>query len=152
LTSPLRRVAADFCTIRQALDRPQATAVIEAVYKQMRPVNFSTAVCEQLPSRLRVFPVPDVGWSDWGSVERILATVRRIGKLDEVLARLRRRGSESVCTNAQQSCAETNTLHAPLNRGRFNTALSVDPDMAFGAARLSKGAKDEEQRGARSDH
>jgi len=134
---------ADFRTIRQALDRPQATAVIEAVYEQMRPVNFSTAVCEQLPSRLRVFPVPDVGWSDWGSVERIMATVRRIGKLDEVLARLQRRGSESVCTNAKRSWAGISALHAPLNRDRSNTDLSVDPELAFAAARLSKGAEDE---------
>jgi len=34
----------------------------------------------------------------------MLATVRRIGKLDEVLARLQRHGSESVCTDAKRRC------------------------------------------------
>jgi mannose-1-phosphate guanylyltransferase len=84
----------DFLAIRQTLGRPQATAVINAVYTQMRPVNFSTAVCEQLPGKLRVLPIQDIGWSDWGSEERILSTLQRIGKVDEVLARLRRHGGK----------------------------------------------------------
>lgn len=86
----------DFLTIRHALDRPSAMRVIDAVYTQMRPVNFSTAVCEQLPGKLRVLPIPDIGWSDWGSEERILSTLQRIGKVDEVLARLRRHGSKAI--------------------------------------------------------
>jgi mannose-1-phosphate guanylyltransferase len=86
----------DFLTIRQALGRSWATAVIDAVYARMRPVNFSTAVCEQLSGKLRVLPIQDIGWSDWGSKERILSTLQRIGKADEVLARLRRHGSKAI--------------------------------------------------------
>jgi hypothetical protein len=34
-----------------------------------------------------VFPVPEVGWSDWGSVERILTSLKQMGKLEETVAR-----------------------------------------------------------------
>ncbi|MBI3301200.1 MAG: hypothetical protein HYZ72_03860 [Deltaproteobacteria bacterium] len=78
-----------FSEIRQALGRPHAPLVIERVYETLRAVNFSSEVCEPPASRLRVLPVPDVGWSDWGSVERICASLEQMGKLDECLARLR---------------------------------------------------------------
>jgi mannose-1-phosphate guanylyltransferase len=89
----VRQVAPDveaaFADIRQALSSPDATRVIERVYATLRSVNFSSAVCEALVSRLRVLPVPDIGWSDWGSVQRICASLEQMGKLDECLARLR---------------------------------------------------------------
>jgi mannose-1-phosphate guanylyltransferase len=83
----VRQVASDvyaaFADIRQALSSSDATRVIERVYATLRSVNFSSAVCEPLVSRLRVLPVPDVGWSDWGSVQRICASLEQMGKLDE---------------------------------------------------------------------
>jgi mannose-1-phosphate guanylyltransferase len=78
-----------FTEIRQALGSPQAPLVIEHVYETLRAVNFSSAVCEPLASCLRVLPVSNVGWSDWGSVARICASLEQMGKLDECLARLR---------------------------------------------------------------
>ncbi|NOT57648.1 MAG: hypothetical protein HOP18_23835 [Deltaproteobacteria bacterium] len=89
----VRQVAPDvyaaFADIRQALSSADATQVIERVYATVQSVNFSSDVCEPLVSHLRVLPVPDVGWSDWGSVQRICASLERMGKLDECLARLR---------------------------------------------------------------
>jgi mannose-1-phosphate guanylyltransferase len=81
----------DFMHIRRALHNSHAPLVTDTVYRMIPPVNFSTAICQPLASRLRVLPVPDVGWSDWGSVERICASLERMGKLEECLARLRRR-------------------------------------------------------------
>jgi mannose-1-phosphate guanylyltransferase len=81
----------DFMHIRRALHNSHAPLVTDTVYRMIPPVNFSTAICQPLASRLRVLPVPDVGWSDWGSVERIFASLERMGKLEECLARLRRR-------------------------------------------------------------
>lgn len=72
----------DFMYLRRVLRHPQATEVIERVYRTLRPVNFSSHICEVLPSRLRVLRVPEVGWSDWGSEERIRASLRQLGKLD----------------------------------------------------------------------
>lgn len=79
-----------FTEIRQALGTPDAPRVIERVYETLRAVNFSSDVCEPLAPWLRVLLVPEVGWSDWGSVERICATLQQLGKLDECLARLKR--------------------------------------------------------------
>jgi hypothetical protein len=61
--------------------------VTDCVYATLRSSNFSSEICEPLSARLRVFPVPDVRWSDWGTVERILASLAQIGKLEECLAR-----------------------------------------------------------------
>ena len=61
----------------------------EHAYERMRAVNFSSGVYEPLVSWLRVLPLPDVGWSDWGTAERIVASLHHVGKLDACLARLR---------------------------------------------------------------
>jgi mannose-1-phosphate guanylyltransferase len=66
-----------------------APCFIEHAYERMRAVNFSSGVCEPLVSWLRVLPLPEVGWSDWGTAERILASLQNLGKLDAGLARLR---------------------------------------------------------------
>jgi mannose-1-phosphate guanylyltransferase len=90
-----RQVAPDLCQTFHAIrlqHSSHAALFTTHAYETMRSVNFSRGVCEPLVSWLRVLPVPEVGWSDWGSVTRILASLRRIGKLDECLARLRHRG------------------------------------------------------------
>ncbi|HEV8714982.1 MAG TPA: sugar phosphate nucleotidyltransferase [Candidatus Binatia bacterium] len=92
LWAMVQRVAPDlylaFTAIRQALGRSHAPLVIERIYESLCAVNFSSDVCEPLASCLRVLPVPDVGWSDWGSVERICASLKQMGKLDDCVARL----------------------------------------------------------------
>ena len=76
----------DFTAIRRALGSPHAACVIY-VYRMLRAVNFSSDVCEILPARLRVLPVPEVGWSDWGSVERICDTLQQLRKMDDAVRR-----------------------------------------------------------------
>ena len=72
-----------------------APLILAHISQRLDAVNFSSAVCASLASWLRVLPVPEVGWSDWGSEERILASLLRVGKLKECLARLHaRRGDE----------------------------------------------------------
>ena len=66
-----------------------ASSFTEHAYERMRAVNFSSGVCEPLVSWLRVLPLPAVGWSDWGTAERIVASLQHVGKLDTGLARLR---------------------------------------------------------------
>lgn len=83
-----------FMRIRQVLAEPYGSGVIDHIYQTLRPVNFSADICTPLASRLRVLPVPEVGWSDWGSAERILASLHRIGKLEACLAQWRRSGRE----------------------------------------------------------
>lgn len=79
-----------FLRIYRALGTPEVQHITRRTYRHLRAVNFSSGVCEPWASLLRVLPVPDVGWSDWGSVERIVATVEQLGKKSELLARLNR--------------------------------------------------------------
>ncbi|MBI3303529.1 MAG: NTP transferase domain-containing protein [Deltaproteobacteria bacterium] len=101
-----------FTTIRRALSSPQATQVTERVYETMRTVNFSSEVCEPLAHRLRVLPVPEVGWSDWGSEERIWASLERLGKLEECLVRLQRGGA--ACALRSNESALSVPLQPPV--------------------------------------
>jgi len=79
-----------------------ALCFTEHAYERMRAVNFSSGVCEPLVSWLRVLPLPAVGWSDWGTAERIVASLRHLGKLDACLARLRheRQGDRPLYASA----------------------------------------------------
>jgi mannose-1-phosphate guanylyltransferase len=60
---------------------------LEHVYEVIPHVNFSTAICEPLASRLAVLAVPDVGWSDWGTAGSILRTLKKLGRLEAFSAR-----------------------------------------------------------------
>ena len=70
----------DFTYLRRVLQQPHAAEVTARIYHTMRSVNFSSDICEALPSRLRVLRVPEVGWSDWGSEERIRSSLQQLGK------------------------------------------------------------------------
>jgi mannose-1-phosphate guanylyltransferase len=104
----------DFMHIRRALSSSHAVWAIENVYLTMQGINFSSDICASLPSRLRVLRVPEVGWSDWGSVERILTSLQRLGKVDECLARLRR-------------CETMRSLRAPTADQRQDARLEAVP-------------------------
>ncbi len=105
-----RELYEDFMAIRRTFTRSHSEELIENVYRTMRPVNFSVDVCERLPDRLRVLPVPEVGWNDWGSVDRIFASLRQIGKLEDVLARLRHHSRKETLSPSVQ--AATSRLRA----------------------------------------
>ena len=49
--------------------------VADEVYHIVPSLNFSTAVLAQQPDRLLVLPTRQIGWSDWGSKERIVQTI-----------------------------------------------------------------------------
>jgi mannose-1-phosphate guanylyltransferase len=79
-----------FLRIYRALGTTDARHAIRKIYRYLRAVNFSSGVCQPWATTLRVLPVPDVGWSDLGCVDRILATAERLGKKDELMSRLTR--------------------------------------------------------------
>jgi hypothetical protein len=78
-----------FSLVRFMLGSRHAPTYIDHVYKTMPVVNFSSDILAPLSKSLRVLPVPEVGWSDWGNVERIYISLKRIGKLDQLVERLR---------------------------------------------------------------
>jgi mannose-1-phosphate guanylyltransferase len=81
-------ICADFDAVRLTLSSARAACFIERLYATMRTVNFSLEVLSPMAARLRVLAVPEVGWSDWGSVDRILASAEAMGRLQEMAARL----------------------------------------------------------------
>ena len=71
----------------------------KSVYNQgnsTSPVNFSSTIMSKSNAHLRVIRMPHVGWSDWGTKERILASLKEIGRLDECLKRLKSSQVETI--------------------------------------------------------
>lgn len=70
-----------FERIRRALGTTREAGVLEEVYRDLRPMNFSRAVLQGLPGRrspvLWVLPAHGVFWSDWGSEKRLVRALRR---------------------------------------------------------------------------
>jgi mannose-1-phosphate guanylyltransferase len=69
--------------IYDAIGTPDEEAVTQEVYQDLPAINFSKEILEPLardfPSRLAVFPVRNVLWSDWGSEARVLEILGKIG-------------------------------------------------------------------------
>jgi mannose-1-phosphate guanylyltransferase len=76
-----------FQPILKAIGTPDEQRVLDAVYHELGPINFSTAVLEVLPFEYRqdllVLPVHGVTWSDWGSADRLLADLKKISQLEK---------------------------------------------------------------------
>lgn len=53
---------------------------LEAVYRDMPVRNFSSGLLQRIPDQTAVIELTDVLWSDWGKPERIVETLRQIGK------------------------------------------------------------------------
>jgi mannose-1-phosphate guanylyltransferase len=73
-----------FQRIEKALGKPHFPDVVQNVYRELTPTNFSTSVLELLSKKqssgLTVLPLHGVHWSDWGSEQRIIATLKQIGE------------------------------------------------------------------------
>jgi mannose-1-phosphate guanylyltransferase len=72
-----------FWTIRLALKSIYVRNLIERTYETLGPLNFSSEILTRARSQLRVLQVPRIGWSDWGTKERILASLKEIGRYEE---------------------------------------------------------------------
>ena len=69
-----------FERIAAVIGSPQQKAVIDAVYQAMPARDFSSDVLQKVPDQLAVIELNNVIWSDWGKADRIVETLRRIGK------------------------------------------------------------------------
>lgn len=77
-----------FQRIFGAVGTPQEREVVAKAYREIEPVNFSSGLLEVLSlhysSHLGVIPVRGVCWSDWGSEQRIIQTLRESGFLEQL--------------------------------------------------------------------
>jgi mannose-1-phosphate guanylyltransferase len=75
-----------YCCFEQICDAvgtAELSDVVKQVFARSGPLNLSKGLLESLPARqphsLLLLPVRGVHWSDWGSEQRILASLKRIG-------------------------------------------------------------------------
>lgn len=61
-------------------------SIIEREYREMESVTLSRGLYEKSLSNLAVIEVQNVRWSDWGSGERVLSTLRELGKVPVQIA------------------------------------------------------------------
>jgi mannose-1-phosphate guanylyltransferase len=71
---------ARFERFARTIGSPAESAALDAVYRRLPSVNFSSELLARQVQRIAVLPLEDVSWCDWGKRERILETLRRIGK------------------------------------------------------------------------
>jgi len=77
-----KRYAETVVTMRAVIDgnvgaMPKGAA-IAALYERLPTIDFSRDVIEGQESMLRVVPVPQCGWSDLGTPQRVAETLRRL--------------------------------------------------------------------------
>ncbi|MBI1735372.1 MAG: NTP transferase domain-containing protein [Candidatus Rokubacteria bacterium] len=90
--SAIRRTAPEvdsaFETVRESLGTADERMAVRALYAALAPLNFSERVLQARPANLAVLPVGDLYWSDWGTPERVLATLTDLGVRPTWLERL----------------------------------------------------------------
>jgi mannose-1-phosphate guanylyltransferase len=72
----------------KALGRPDEDRVAESVYARLPEIGFSDRVLTASPARLLVIRAKNVGWSDWGTPSRVLASLSRNGRRPGWLSRV----------------------------------------------------------------
>ena len=73
---------------RRAVGTPSERGVLSALYERMAPADFSRDVLERAEG-LRVVRLEPCGWSDWGTPERVLRSLRGTSDYEVLVGRLR---------------------------------------------------------------
>lgn len=68
-----------FVGIAASADTEREPRAIQEAYVATPTVNFSHAVLDRCPSSLVVSQLPALTWCDWGTPERVLKSLRRLG-------------------------------------------------------------------------
>ena len=65
---------------KDAIGSAHEKAMLDSIYQSMPIRNFSADCLQRFPTELAVIELNDILWSDWGRQERIVETLRRIGR------------------------------------------------------------------------
>ena len=65
--------------IARFADTANESRAMQEAYTAMRTLNFSKAVLDRCPAALAVSRLPALTWCDWGTPERVLTSLRRLG-------------------------------------------------------------------------
>lgn len=66
--------------LRQNVGGPEEAKVLRAIYERLPERDFCRDLLQRVPDRLSVIEMDGIVWSDWGRPERIVDTLRRIGR------------------------------------------------------------------------
>ena len=66
---------------------PTERSALESIYTDLPILDFSSGLLQRVPDALVVMELKGVTWCDWGNEERIIETLRRIGKTPLFLPR-----------------------------------------------------------------
>lgn len=69
-----------FDVLEQTIGTPEEGQVLESIYRVMPTRDLSSHLLQQVPERVGVIELRGVLWSDWGRPERIVETLRVLGK------------------------------------------------------------------------
>jgi mannose-1-phosphate guanylyltransferase len=68
-----------FERLGDAIDTPKEPEILRAIYERMPRLNFSRDLLAHVPGDTAVMQMQGVWWSDWGSPDRIVQTLTRLG-------------------------------------------------------------------------
>jgi hypothetical protein len=74
------RLKSCHAALPQGHDTRKEQSVLRAIYELLPSLNFSSDLLARATSNLTAMEMKDVFWCDWGKPERIVETLRRIGK------------------------------------------------------------------------
>jgi mannose-1-phosphate guanylyltransferase len=77
----LARLHEQFSLVISSKNTEVESRVLEQAYGLTQKTSFSRSVLELCPASLVVSRLPDILWSDWGTQERVLKSLRRAGLL-----------------------------------------------------------------------
>jgi mannose-1-phosphate guanylyltransferase len=69
-----------FEQMAEAIGSSKQKSVVDAVYQDLPVMDFASDVLEKVPEQLAVMVLNDLLWSQWDKPERIVESLRRIGK------------------------------------------------------------------------
>lgn len=70
-----------FNKILEAIGTSREYLIVEGEYRQMDRASLSHGILEKNPPNISVIEMKDIFWSDFGSGERVVETLERIGRL-----------------------------------------------------------------------
>ncbi len=75
----LPNMMALFERLGDAIDTPKEPEILRTIYERMPHLNFSRDLLAHVPGDTAVMEMKGVWWSDWGSPDRIIETLMRLG-------------------------------------------------------------------------
>jgi mannose-1-phosphate guanylyltransferase len=69
-----------FARLEQAIGSPHEGRMLHQLYQKMPVVNIAHELLQRIPERLGILEVEEVLWSDWECPDRILDTLKILGK------------------------------------------------------------------------